>query len=117
MADMDTTNARIKSTSLGYEDHGIMTFYLHLDYGGGGQGFGGYGLDDFDKEKDRRVGTAFGLEAIIQVLKTVGVDTWEKLPGTPVRVRQNHMRIQAIGHFLRDDWLDLSVLAREMGLA
>ena len=112
---MNTINARIEKTMLGYEDHGILTFYLSLDYSGGGQGFGGYGLDEFDKEKDRRVGTAYGIEAIGRVLKTVGVDTWEKLPGIPVRVRQDHTKIQALGHFLRDDWLDLSALAEEMG--
>ena len=36
-------NAVIQSTMLGYEDHGILTCFLHLDYSGAGQGFGGYG--------------------------------------------------------------------------
>ena len=37
-------NAIITGTYLGIEDHGILTFWLYLDYGGSGQGFGGYQL-------------------------------------------------------------------------
>lgn len=34
----ETKNARIESTMLGREDHGILTFMLHLSYGGSGHG-------------------------------------------------------------------------------
>lgn len=74
----------IYNTMLGFEDHGIMTFYLHFNFGGSGQGFGGYGLDT-PKMKDGkficRIGTAFGCEVIRRVLQAVGVDKWEDLKG------------------------------------
>ncbi len=109
-------NAVIRSTTLGVEDHGILTFFLHLDYDGSGQGFGGYGLDEPVHEngtfKGRR-GTAYGCEAIRRVLEVLGVERWEKLPGTPCRVVAEHTKVNRIGHYLKDQWLDLSALADE----
>ena len=111
---METKNAIIESTTLGYADHDVLSFWLMLDYGGTGQGFGGFALDGPGKN-GHRVGCAFGLEAIMGVLTTLGVDTWEKLPGTPLRVRGDlglgSSKIDAIGHLLKDQWLDLSELA------
>jgi hypothetical protein len=54
----------------------------------------------------------------MRVLSTVGVDAWEKLPGTPVRVRGGGFggssgSIEAIGHYLKDEWLNLEELAAE----
>ena len=46
-----TVNAMIRSVALEYEDHGILTCWLHLDYGGSCQGFGGYSLDKHNKDK------------------------------------------------------------------
>lgn len=71
-------NAKIESTKLGFDRGAIMSCWLHLDYGGGGQGFGGYVLwnsyhDDYE--------TKWGAEYIESVLKTVGVESWEELPG------------------------------------
>lgn len=71
----------INSTRLGYEDHGIFTFLLDLTGPGHGQGFGGYGLDNWIKEEERRVGTAFGMDCISSIISTVGVDNWEDLKG------------------------------------
>ena len=39
-------NARITRTTLGVEDHGILTAFLHLEGDGWGIGFGGYALDE-----------------------------------------------------------------------
>ena len=78
-------NARIKDTRLGMAQGNILTFNIDLDYGGGGQGFGGYALDGPDGNNGR-IGSAFGMEAIRRVLETVGVDRWEDLPGKHVRV-------------------------------
>lgn len=76
----------IKSTRLGIEDHGIMTANLFCERQGGGTGVGGYALDTFDKTADRRIGHAFGMEWLMQVMSTVGVERWEKLPGSRVLV-------------------------------
>jgi hypothetical protein len=72
--------ALIEKTTLGYEDHGIMLAWLHLDYTGSAQGAGGYVLDTYDEEQGHRVGSAYGLDWIIRVLKVVGVDEWESVP-------------------------------------
>lgn len=79
-------NAIIKSTSLGWEDHGILTAYLHCEWPGAGVGVGGFGLDEFDERGKPRKGTAYGLDHIMRLLETVGVNSWEKLPGKNVIV-------------------------------
>lgn len=73
--------ARIESTMLGIEDHGIMTAMLHVSYGGSGQGIGGYAFDQYEEETGKRAGTAFGTEWIMNVLRVAHVDEWEKLKG------------------------------------
>jgi len=74
----------IKSTHLGYESHGIFTLYAELDYGGSGQSFGGYALDQYDKTTDQRWGTDWGLEFIKRVMWVVGVSKWEEMVGQRV---------------------------------
>jgi len=76
--------AKITNTMLGYEDHGIFTAQLTLDYGGSGQGAGGYSLDQPTADKGDREGTGYGLDHIIKMLRVVGVDTWEKMNGRDV---------------------------------
>jgi hypothetical protein len=78
--------ARIKSTLLGQEDHGILTAYLHCEGDGWGIGVGGYGLDAWTEAEKRRVPTAYGLDQIVQFIHTAGVGSWEKLPGTEILV-------------------------------
>jgi hypothetical protein len=81
--------ATIDSTMLGFEDHGILTAFLHLSWPGGGIGVGGYSYDTFSKREDRRIGTGFGTDQIIRILQTVGVSTWEALKGRQVVVLFN----------------------------
>jgi hypothetical protein len=112
MMDREIVNARITSTRLGYEDHGILTGMLMLDYGWGGQGFGGYALDrrppqdaEGRRSGSRRPSLACGLW-IARVLKVVGVENWEDLPGKYVRVDHEHGKIHRIGNVLHDNWFD-----------
>lgn len=85
-------NAKIIQTHLGYEDHGIPTCNLVLDYGGSQQAFGGYDL------------RYHGFEMIQKILDVVGVDCWEKLSGTHCRAQQTHTKVEAIGHLLEERW-------------
>lgn len=81
--------ATIKSTTLGIEDHGIMTANLHCEWPGGGVSVGGYCLDSPNGKPSpdfKREGTAFGLDHIMQIMDTVGVYSWEKIPGKQVIV-------------------------------
>lgn len=66
-------NGKISDTMLGIEDHGIMTFYLFIEFENGVCGFGGYALDSYDSEKKKRLGAAAGMQAISEVLNCVGV--------------------------------------------
>lgn len=95
--DMKVVNAKIESTMLGIEDHGIFTFMIHLDYGGSGQGFGGYAL-----------GGEYTDKLIRRVLKVVGVEKWEDLKGKYVRVNvpESGGIIHSIGNLLTEEWLD-----------
>jgi len=78
----------IKATHLGFEDHGIMTADLVVEWQGGGVSVGGYCLDSFDRSTTpaSRRGTAYGLDHIIQIMRTVGVEKWEELKGKQVIV-------------------------------
>ncbi|MCP6727318.1 MAG: hypothetical protein KJI69_04915 [Patescibacteria group bacterium] len=93
---IEIKNAKIDNTMLGYEGHGILSFMIYLDYGGGAcQGFGGYALG---KEY-----TTFVIEGI---LKTVGVEKWEDLPGKHIRVKLEDGRVVEIGNVLEDKWFN-----------
>jgi hypothetical protein len=73
----------VESTSLGFE-HGILSFWISFNFGGSGQGFGGYVLDDNPDPNvpgAGRRGTVKGLEAISKILKAAGVEKWEDLKG------------------------------------
>jgi hypothetical protein len=81
--------AKIESTNLGYEDHAILTAMLFVDYGGSGQGVGGYSLDEPIRDGDRfvgRRGTDFGMEFVARIIRACGVDTWEKVKGRTIYV-------------------------------
>lgn len=112
---MEIKNARIKSTKLGREDHGIMTFMIHIEFdcsnfGVSNQcGIGGYALDRYDRETKKRVFSAKGMEAISKILDMVGVDNWEDLKGKYIRVKENGLgsSIDEIGNLMEEKWFNL----------
>jgi len=74
--------AKIESVIFGREDHGIMTLSITFDYGQGGcQSFGGYCLDTFDKEKDRRIGSAAGMDYVMQIMNVMDVTNLQDMVG------------------------------------
>lgn len=101
--------AVIERTTLGYEDHGVMVGWLHLEYRGSGQGAGGYVLDSPEKTEDgksHRVGTGYGLDWIIRVLETVGVDNWESLSRARINILKSTDAwgpIEGIANILRPE--------------
>lgn len=101
-------NAKITSTFLGREDHGILTLYLTVGGDGWGISIGGYALDEYSKELGCRVPTAVGFKSIDEILKVVGVDSWEKLKGQHIRVENMGLgqRITNIGNLIEDKWFD-----------
>ena len=97
-------NAKIASTTLGFEDHGLLTFFLHLSGDGWGVGWGGHCIEGPWASKIVR--------AVLQMLQ---VSTWEEVSGQFVRVETagaGH-RVTRIGHFMRDEWIDLDTFFEE----
>lgn len=67
--------AKITSAKLSLQEKGILTFWIFVEYEDyGNQGIGGFCLDDFNKEQNKRIGTAYGCEMIRMLLKTLNVD-------------------------------------------
>lgn len=104
-------NARIVSTSLGVamSDHGVLSFYIHLDYGAAGQGFGGITLDTVNPDREKpgqptRIPTTLAANLLLGIDTVFGCD-WEKLSGTPCRAYGDWGKVLAIGHYLEDKWL------------
>jgi hypothetical protein len=96
-------NAVIESVRLTNDDHGVLSAWLMLDYGGSGQGFGGYALylpKSFNHHKLQSVAGHF----IWRCMEVAGVSEWSKLPGKTIRVRGDRGGIEAIGHIVKDDW-------------
>ena len=74
--------ARIESTFLGIEDHGILTSWLDVKYEeGGNQGVGMYSFDQRDKDSKKIIGHPSAAIWLRNVLEVAGVDEWDKLPG------------------------------------
>lgn len=93
-------NAIIRGVTIGDDDHGGLSSFLDLDYGGVHQGFGGYGLYSPGRSEDH------GGKWIWRCMEVVGVDEWGKLRGAPVRVRVEDGLAVAIGHYIEDRWFE-----------
>ena len=112
--DVEIKNAKIESTSLGYDRGIFLVAWIYLDYGGSSQGFGGYVLAK--SEGPMRPLNDFGIEAINRILNTLGVHKWEQLPGTPCRAKASHGKVYAVGHYLKDKWFSYEDLKAELGI-
>lgn len=100
-------NAVIAKATLGRCDHGGLDAWLHLDYGGGGQGFGGYALYLPPGFKHHSIESCAG-HFIWRVLEIAGVETWEQLKGKTIRAKATWDKVEAIGHIVKDDWFNPS---------
>lgn len=102
-------NARITSTMLGREDHGIMTFMIYIDAGDFSCGVGGFCLDEFNTTTQTRVFRAESMEVISEILDVVGVDKWEDLPGKHIRFEDAGWgsTVTKIGNIINDKWFDM----------
>lgn len=110
------SNARIKSTMLGREDHGIMTFMIYIDACDFSCGIGGFCLDEYNHDTKARIFRAESMEAISEILDVVGVDKWEDLPGKYIRFEDNGCgsTITKIGNIVNDKWFDMREFFEKM---
>ena len=114
---MNIKNAKITRTFLGREDHGIMTFSIHVHTDAYDVGVGYYAIDGYDRETKSRNFTAKGLEAISKIRDVVGVDTWEQLPDKYIRIKDDGRgsTIDEIGNLIEDKWFNLRDFFTEKG--
>jgi hypothetical protein len=93
---MITQNAMVESApQIFIEDHGILTSFVQLEYGGGSrQGFGGY-----DLRYDNRLA-----DWTQQLLKVFGTYDLANLKGRPCRVKVEDGLVRSIGHFTEERW-------------
>lgn len=99
----ETKNAVIKSATITADDHGHLSAWLMLDYGGTGQGFGGYPLylpQSFSNHERKSYAGHF----IWRILEISGVTDWAQVTGKTIRVRGGHSCVKSIGHIVKDDW-------------
>lgn len=73
----------VKSTFLGYEDHGILSFNLDCESDSGyGVGVGGIALDGAPtKDGGSRTPSPQGMALISELIRVVGVESWEAIRG------------------------------------
>lgn len=72
---------KVSEVFLGYEDHGILTMLLDIDFGGSGQGFGGMILSTHDEKSDKNRGTVAGTDLICRMLDLFHVRDLQKIKG------------------------------------
>lgn len=96
----ETKNAIIRKATLTISDHGCLTFWLDLDYGNHGQGFGGVRL--YSPAKSDKAGYH-----IYSILNVVDVPSWSDLTNKCIRVKIVDEIAKGIGHIIKDNWFFL----------
>ena len=81
-------NALITNVDLSMADHGCLTLVMTLEGSGWGVVYGGYclGKGYLDASDDFFDGSAAGMEYLLRIMDTVGVEKFQDLKGKYVRV-------------------------------
>ena len=103
-------NALITNVDLSMADHGCLTLVMALEGDRWGAVYGGYCLghgylgaaDDFFD------GSAVGMEYLIRIMDTVGVEKFQDLKGKYIRVATKGWGdpVKIIGNIIKDKWFD-----------
>jgi len=114
-------NAIIESVQLDIGDRGFLQGWLMLDYGGTGQGFGGFVLCPYLDKGGWPSGPSQSITDanyagvwLTRIMQVAGVAEWNQLKGKTIRVKCNHSRVEAIGHIIKDDWFSPSEMFNAM---
>lgn len=103
-------NARITDVDLSMADHGCFTLAMTLNGEGWGVVYGGYCLGHGYLGADDNFfsGSAAGMEYLIRIMDTVGVDRFQNLKGKYVRVATKGWgdTVKIIGNIIEDKWFD-----------
>ena len=103
-------NALIEKVDLSMADHGCLTLAMTLQGGGWGVVYGGYclGKGYLGAKDDFFDGSAAGMEYLMRIMDTVGVERFQDLKGKYVRVATKGWgsSVKIIGNILKDQWFD-----------
>lgn len=103
-------NALITNVDLSMADHGCLTLAMTLEGGGWGVVYGGYclGKGYLGADDDFFDGSATGMEYLIRIMDTVGVEKFQDLKGKYVRVANKGWgsSVKIIGNIIKDKWFD-----------
>lgn len=106
---VEVMNAKITNVSMTMRDHGVLTIYLTVEGAGWGCNVGGYVIGKGYLGAEKFEGSAKGVEAMMRIMDTVGVDRWEDLTGKYVRIESEGWggTIHKIGNIIKDKWFDM----------
>ena len=109
MKEPKITNMKITNVSLSMADHGCLTFGLTLEGSGFGVVYGGYCIGHGYLGADSFKGNQYGIECLMRIMDTVGVERWEDMKGKYIRIVDNGWgsTITTIGHIIEDKWFDV----------
>ena len=103
-------NALITNVDLSMADHGCLTLVMTLEGGGWGVVYGGYclGKGYLGADDDFFDGSAAGMEYLMRIMDTVGVEKFQDLKGKYVRVAAKGWgnSVKIIGNIIHDKWFD-----------
>ena len=103
MEKTEIRNAVIESAEITFADRGVLDCWLTLDYGGAGQGFGGYALYLPKSFEHHSIMSVAG-HHLFRIMEIAGVEKWSQLKGKTIRVEGTWGKIERIGHIVKDDW-------------
>lgn len=103
MQEYEIKNAVIENVSLDDAGRGLLTMYLQLSYGSGGQGFGGFSLYLPKNFKHHEMKSYAG-HFIWRCMEIAGVTDFYALKGKTIRVKAHQAEVHSIGHIINDDW-------------
>ena len=101
---MTEKNAVIEYAKITNDDHGMLTIWIGLNYGGSDQGFGGYALYLPKSFKHHNKSDGYCGHFIWRVMEIADVSEWRNIIGKTVRVKSDHLHVYSIGHIIKDDW-------------
>ena len=101
-------NALIEKVDLSMADHGCLTLAMTLQGEGWGVVYGGYclGKGYLGADDDFFDGSVAGMEYLMRIMDTVGVERFQDLKGKYIRVATKGWGdcVKIVGNILKDKW-------------
>ena len=97
-------NAIITGANITIKERGFLDCWIHLDYGGLHQSFGGYTLYLPKTYTNHNVLSVAG-HHIFRLMEIAGAEDWSEMTGKSIRVkRDGGIQVVSVGHIIKDDW-------------